>query len=58
MQSDGNLVIYGADGVAIWASMASFGHPDAFLALQTDGNLVIYAADGITPLWQTYTRRP
>jgi outer membrane protein assembly factor BamB len=54
MQGDGNLVIYDADGVALWSSDSSLNHPGAHLAVQNDGNVVIYDADG-TPLWATDT---
>jgi hypothetical protein len=45
MQTDGNLVLYAANGYAIWASNTS-GNPGAFLRCQDDGNLVIYGTDG------------
>ena len=52
MQSDGNLVVYSADGRAVWASMTFV--VSAYLAMQTDGNLVIYGPAG-QPVWNTYT---
>ena len=53
MQTDGNLVVYDPDNVALWWS-GTDGHPGAYLAIQTDGNAVIYDVDG-TPLWFTWT---
>jgi hypothetical protein len=53
MQSDGNLVLYAAQNVALWATNTS-GHPGAWVIMQTDGNLVVYSAGG-TPLWATGT---
>jgi pimeloyl-ACP methyl ester carboxylesterase len=53
MQTDGNLVVYDPDNVALWWS-GTDGHPGAYLAVQTDGNAVIYDVDG-TPLWFTWT---
>jgi hypothetical protein len=41
MQSDGNLVSYGQDGKALWAS-GTDGNQGAILVLQDDGNLLIY----------------
>jgi hypothetical protein len=53
MQSDGNLVLYAAQNVPLWATNTS-GHPGAWVIMQTDGNLVVYSAGG-TPLWATGT---
>jgi len=49
--SDGNLVLYDANGAAVWAT-GTGGHTQARLVLQSsDGNLVLY--DGKTPLWSS-----
>ncbi|MGK5674309.1 LamG-like jellyroll fold domain-containing protein [Micromonospora sp. URMC 106] len=45
MQTDGNLVIYRADGAALW-STRTHGTDARLLAVQNDGNLVLYALDG------------
>ena len=55
MQSDGNLVIYGAnhpDGSInpLWAT-GTYGNPGAMLAVQDDGELVISPGGGGNPLW-------
>ena len=57
MQTDGNLVIYGADKAngslkALWASNTP-GHPGATLAVQDTGSLVISPAAGGTAFWAT-----
>jgi peptidoglycan/xylan/chitin deacetylase (PgdA/CDA1 family) len=52
MQTDGNLVMYSADGRPVWATMTSVAN--AHLAMQTDGNLVLYGPDGLA-VWHTYT---
>lgn len=49
MQTDGNLVIYDATGVARWDSK-TYGNPNAWLNLQDDGNLVVYTQNN-RPLW-------
>ncbi|NDC22198.1 hypothetical protein EBZ57_02395, partial [bacterium] len=41
MQYDGNLVLYAADGSALWSSM-TYNNPGAYAVMQNDGNLVIY----------------
>ncbi|HEY4034421.1 MAG TPA: hypothetical protein VGL94_10705 [Ktedonobacteraceae bacterium] len=41
MQSNGNLVIYGANNQPYWA-LVTQGHPDAHLTVQDDGKVVIY----------------
>lgn len=51
-QTDGNLVLYTPENVALWATM-TMGHPTAFFQMQDDGNAVSY--EGITPLWETRT---
>ena len=53
MQGDGNLVIYDANGVAVFATHTE-GNPGSRLVVQNDGNVVIYAPDG-TALWATNT---
>ncbi|MFD7645707.1 hypothetical protein ACFV4P_34255 [Kitasatospora sp. NPDC059795] len=57
MQGDGNLVLYNANGSAIWAS-GTYGHSAAALNMQADGNLVVYSTynnSSSTPLWATGT---
>ena len=54
MQGDGNLVLYGRDGRARFAT-ATFGGSDSVAVLQTDGNLVVY--DGGRAVWATGTHR-
>jgi CSLREA domain-containing protein len=44
-QADGNLVLYRADGVALWGS-GTAGQTPGQVVMQTDGNLVIYGAGG------------
>ena len=53
MQSDGNLVEYGPNHQAIWASGTS-GHAGAFAVMQGDGNLVVYSSTG-QALWNAGT---
>jgi hypothetical protein len=55
MQSDGNLVVYGAGGAALWASNTP-GHPGATLAVQDDGNVVLYDS-AHNALWSSDTYR-
>ena len=52
MQTDGNLVLYGQRGDALFQTKTN-GHSGARLDLQTDGNMVIYQAS--TSLWSTHT---
>ena len=51
-QTDGNLVIYTADGEAVWASN-TYDKGGMILLMQDDGNLVIYP----TALWSTGTEQ-
>lgn len=51
MQTDGTLVIYMADGVAVWHSQTS-GQGPSKAALQADGSLVITNAAG-TMTWSS-----
>jgi hypothetical protein len=51
MQGDGNLVLYGPDGV-LWSS-GTWNNPGAALSVQADGNLVIYSAG--KPIWVSNT---
>ncbi|MFD1931112.1 hypothetical protein ACFSKW_06425 [Nonomuraea mangrovi] len=51
-QAQGNLVLYGPGGNALWSSPAS-GSP-AYATMQREGNLVIYNALN-KPLWSTNT---
>lgn len=53
LQSDGNLVVRGPDGRAIWANNVRPG-AGARLVLQSDGNLVERAANGRV-VWSTGT---
>jgi hypothetical protein len=53
MQTDGNLVVYDANGAPVWNS-GTFGHPGAYLQVQNDGNMVVYDTNG-SPLWWTGT---
>ena len=52
MQSDGNLVVYDAQGSGLWAS-GTVGNPNARLLVQNDGNLVMYGANG-QPVWDRH----
>lgn len=52
-QGDGNLVLYGANGLVHWASYTQ-GKGGALASMQEDGNFVIYDNAG-TPLWHTHT---
>jgi hypothetical protein len=56
MQSDGNLVVYNAQGNPVWAS-GTAGNPNSRLLVQNDGNLVIYRSDG-APIWASNTVQP
>ena len=51
-QSDGNLVVYAADGRVLWAS--GTWSPGARTTLQSDGNVVVYSAAG-RAVWDTRT---
>ncbi|KAH0465460.1 hypothetical protein IEQ34_005563 [Dendrobium chrysotoxum] len=51
MQTDGNLVIYGYENRAIWASNTAREKGDFVFLLQKDGNGVIYSQ----PIWSTGT---
>ncbi len=55
-QTDGNLVVYAADGTALWASDTS-GASAGRAEMQTDGNFVVYDAAGV-PLWASDTYAP
>lgn len=50
-QSDGNLVVYRANGTPAWAS-GTDGHSDERLLIQNDGNMVLYR-DLYTPSWSS-----
>jgi hypothetical protein len=55
MQDDGNLVLYDAKNVPIWASDTWHkGKAPYHLTLQDDGNLVLYDAEN-KPTWATNT---
>jgi hypothetical protein len=49
MQTDGNFVIYGPAGAALWSTQTN-GSGGAIIKMQDDGNLVIYAE-----VWQAGT---
>lgn len=51
-QADGNLVVYGPNSTALWASYTQNKGATAAV-MQADGNFVIYA--GNTPIWYTST---
>ena len=51
MQNDGNLVLYGRGGRAIWAT-GTTGKEVEFAIMQGDGNFVLYAPGG-RPTWAT-----
>ncbi|NQX06096.1 hypothetical protein HQQ82_13300 [Rathayibacter sp. VKM Ac-2856] len=52
MQTDGNAVVYAADGRPTWAS-GTEGR-GATLRMQADGNIVVYTAEG-GPVWASDT---
>lgn len=52
-QSDGNLVLYGSTGGALWASKTNSG-TGYYTTLQSDGNLVVYGTDN-KPKWASNT---
>ena len=52
-QCDQNLVLYGPNGSALWASNTYEGD-GSVLIMQTDGNLVMYDTTG-SPIWATGT---
>ena len=53
MQTDGNLVLYAADGQSHWATNTD-GNPGASVAMQDDGNMVVYGPGG-NALWASNT---
>ncbi|GAA1236797.1 hypothetical protein GCM10009665_28720 [Kitasatospora nipponensis] len=52
MQHDGNMVIYGNTGVALWDTQTE-GFPGDHAIMQSDGNLVVY--QGTQWLWNSRT---
>jgi hypothetical protein len=52
-QLDGNLVLYNADWIPLWAS-GTDGTAPGVAVMQTDGNLVVYDASW-TPIWASGT---
>ena len=55
MQRDGNLVLYGPSGPALWAS-ATEGNPGARAVMATSGDLVVITASGRVA-WSSRTAR-
>lgn len=53
MQSDGNLVLYRANGTPKWAT-GTDGSDVGGASFQGDGNLVLYRSDGV-PIWASGT---
>ena len=53
MQTDGNFVLYDADGTALWAT-GTWNNPGAWIVLQDDGNLVVYTSAHAS-LWASDT---
>ncbi len=55
MQTDGNLVLYGPSGRALWATswLRSGWSSQQYVVFQGDGNLVTYSNNG--PIWWTGT---
>jgi hypothetical protein len=51
-QRDGNLVVYRADGGAIWSS-STYGQGPSTLKMQKDGNLVLYRNDNNKVTWSS-----
>jgi ABC-type transport system substrate-binding protein len=54
MQTDGNLVLYRADGRPKWHA-GTYGNPGAFAVFQNDGNFVVYSASRDRALWNSRT---
>lgn len=52
-QGDGNMVIYGIKGNAIWATRTD-GHHDSRAIMQSDGNFVVYDSNNVA-LWSSQT---
>ena len=52
-QTDGNLVLYRGDGLALWASNTA-GQTPGQVIMQADGNLVIYGPSGVQFATDTY----
>ncbi|MFI6763768.1 trypsin-like serine protease [Micromonospora sp. NPDC050417] len=55
-QPDGNVVLYAADGAAVW-STGTFGNGPSTLRLHDDGNLVLYRNSDLAPIWSSGTLR-
>ncbi|HEX7838662.1 MAG TPA: CAP domain-containing protein [Kofleriaceae bacterium] len=47
MQTDGNVVLYDANGHPLWATNTWKGITPRDFAMQPDGNLVLYSTDGV-----------
>jgi len=52
MQTDGNLVLYSPQGVALWHTN-TWGHVITNLTVQNDCNVVLYQNG--TAIWHTHT---
>lgn len=52
LQTDGNLVLYGPKGKALWSTRTN-GKPVTMAVMQDDGNFVLY--NGGTAVWHTRT---
>lgn len=53
LQTDGNLVLYAADNLPVWASQTD-GQDVATATMQDDGNLVLHSSGG-DPVWASNT---
>lgn len=51
-QGDGNLVLYGTSGAAVWATGTN-GKNATTVCLQGDGNIVLYTSSGVA--WSSKT---
>ncbi len=56
MQTDGNLVVYDANGRAQWASGTYL--PNSYLRVQPDGNVVVYDSEDNFPQWTAAVNSP
>ncbi len=56
MQTDGNLVVYDANGRAQWASGTYL--PNSYLRVHPDGNVVVYDPEDNFPQWTAAVNSP